>query len=50
VHLDRGYDGRPTRALLEALGFDGALARKGVAAPVQAGARWVVERVRHEAP
>jgi hypothetical protein len=44
VHLDRGYDGRPTRTLLEALGFDGAVARKGVPAPVQAGARWVVER------
>jgi transposase len=44
VHLDRGYDGRPTRALLEALGFDGAIARKGVPAPVQAGSRWVVER------
>ena len=44
VHLDRGYDGGPTRALLEALGFDGAIARKGVPAPVQAGSRWVVER------
>ena len=44
VHLDRGYDGNPTRALLDALGFDGAIARKGVPAPVQAGARWVVER------
>ena len=44
VHLDRGYDGGPTRALLAALGFDGAIARKGVPAPVQAGARWVVER------
>jgi hypothetical protein len=44
VHLDRGYDGRPTRALLDALGFDGAIARKGVPAPTQAGARWVVER------
>ena len=44
VHLDRGYDGGPTRALLEALGFDGAVARKGVPAPVQAGSRWVVER------
>jgi hypothetical protein len=44
VHLDRGYDGRPTRALLEALGFDGAIARKGVPAPIQAGSRWVVER------
>jgi transposase len=44
VHLDRGYDGGPTRALLNALGFDGAIARKGVPAPVQAGSRWVVER------
>jgi Transposase DDE domain len=44
VHLDRGYDGRPTRALLEVLGFDGAIARKGVPAPVRAGSRWVVER------
>ena len=44
VHLDRGYDGRPTRLLLEALGLDGAIARKGVPAPVQAGSRWVVER------
>jgi transposase len=44
VHLDRAYDGGPTRALLEALGFDGAIARKGVPAPVQAGTRWVVER------
>jgi transposase len=44
VHLDRGYDGRPTRALLDALGFEGAIARKGVPAPLQAGTRWVVER------
>ena len=44
VHLDRAYDGGPTRALLEALGFDGAIARKGVPAPVQAGTCWVVER------
>lgn len=44
VHLDRGYDSRPTRALLETLGFQGAIARKGVPAPLQAGARWVVER------
>ena len=44
VHLDRGYDGRPSRALLDALGFDGEIARKGIPAPVQAGTRWVVER------
>jgi len=44
VHLDRGYHGNPTRALLDALGLDGAIARKGVPAPIQAGSRWVVER------
>ncbi len=44
VHLDRGYDGGPSRALLDALGFAGAIARKGVPAPIQAGSRWVVER------
>ena len=44
VHLDRGYAGRPSRALLDALGFQGAIARKGVPAPLQAGSRWVVER------
>jgi hypothetical protein len=44
VHLDRAYDSRRTRALLDTLGLDGAIARKGIPAPVQAGARWVVER------
>ncbi len=44
VHLDRGYDGTPTRVLLDTLGFDGAIARKGVPTPIQAGSRWVVER------
>jgi transposase len=46
VHLDRGFDGGPTRALLGRLGLDGAIARKGVPAPVQAGRRWVVERTQ----
>jgi transposase len=44
VYLDRGYDGQPSRALLDAFGFQGAIARKGVPAPLQAGTRWVVER------
>ena len=43
-HLDRGYDSAPTRQLLDELGFGGAIARKGVPAPAQAGTRWVVER------
>lgn len=43
-HLDRGYDSTVTRQLLDELGFDGATARKGIPAPIQAGTRWVVER------
>jgi transposase len=44
LHLDRGYDGGPTRALLDELGLEGDIARKGVPAPRQAGSRWTVER------
>jgi hypothetical protein len=44
VHLDGGYDSGVTRALLDHLGLDGEIARKGVPAPIQAGTRWVVER------
>ena len=44
THLDAAYDGGPTRALLDQLGFTGAIARKGLPAPLQAGQRWVVER------
>lgn len=46
THLDRAYDGGPTRALLNALGFTGEIARKGIPAPLQAGKRWVVERTQ----
>jgi len=45
-HLDRGYDGIVTQQLLDELGFDGAIARKGVPAPVQEGTRWTVENPR----
>jgi transposase len=44
VYLDRGYDGQPSRTLLDEFGFQGAIARKGVPAPLQTGTRWVVER------
>lgn len=44
VHLDRGYASAKTRDLLEELGYEYDIARKGVPAPVQAGRRWVVER------
>ncbi len=46
VHRDRGYDGAPSRALPEEVGCAGAIARTGVPAPVQAGARRVAERTR----
>ena len=44
VHLDRGYDNGPTRALLAERGLEGVIARTGLPAPVQAGTRWKVER------
>jgi transposase len=44
THLDRAYAGRPSRAVLEQIGFTGVIAQKGVPAPLQAGQRWVVER------
>ena len=42
VHLDAGYDSGKTRSLLGILGCDWVISRKGT--PLQAGARWVVER------
>lgn len=42
VHLDAGYDSIKTRALLDELGCDAVISTKGF--PLQAGARWVVER------
>ena len=44
VHLDRGYDSPPARTRLDELGLRGAIARKGVPAPLQAAGRWRVER------
>lgn len=46
VHLDRAFDNGPSRALLDAFGFAGVIARKGVPAPIQVGMRWVVERTQ----
>lgn len=42
VHLDAGYDSGKTRALLTTLGHDWQNSTKDE--PLQAGARWVVER------
>jgi transposase len=44
VHLDAGYDSTKTRDLLEELGCHGVISVKGF--PLQAGARWVVERTK----
>lgn len=44
VHLDRGYDSTPSRAVLAASGFTGEIAPRGLPAPVYASTRWVVER------
>lgn len=44
MHLDRGYDSRKTRDLLEILGYDDQIAVKGVPAPIQVGKRWPIER------
>ena len=44
VHLDAGCDSKATRELLVELGCDGEIATKGIPAPIQNTARWVVER------
>jgi hypothetical protein len=44
VHLDSGYDSGKTRDLLGEQVLTGVIARRGVAAPIQAGRRWVAER------
>lgn len=44
VPLDRGGDRAVSRALRDDVGWIGSIARKGVPAPLPAGARWVVER------
>lgn len=44
VHLDVGYDSHATRELLAELGCEHQIAAKGIPAPIQNTARWVVER------
>jgi transposase len=44
VHLDRGYDSRISREMLEERSFLGVISEKGKPAPLQATKRWVVER------
>ena len=44
VHLDRAYDSKATRELLEDRGLAGMICKKGKPAPLRATKRWVVER------
>ncbi len=44
VHLDAGYDWLKTRELFEELGCEGHIATKGIPAPIQNTARWIVAR------
>ena len=44
VHLDRAYDSKVTRELLESRALSGVISEKGKPALLQAGMRWVVER------
>ncbi len=45
VHLDRAYDSKVTRRLLEERGLVGVMiSEKGKPAPLTAGLRWVVQR------
>jgi Transposase DDE domain len=44
AHLDAAYDSGLTRELLDDLGLEGEIARKGIPSPIQVGKRWVVER------
>ncbi len=46
VHRDRPFDAGPSRELLDRLGFYGAIARKGIPTPVQAGARRIAEQTQ----
>ena len=44
VHLDRAYDSKVSRELLEDRGLVGMIPEKGAPAPLQATKRWVLER------
>jgi hypothetical protein len=44
VHLDRGYDSKATRRLLEDRGLVGLISEKGKPSALGATKRWVIER------
>jgi hypothetical protein len=41
IHLDRAYESKVTRELLESCALVGAISEKGKPAPLQAAMRWV---------
>jgi len=44
VHLDKAYDSKVTRRLLEERALVGVISQKGNKTPLTVGLRWVVER------
>ena len=44
VHLDRAYDSKVTREILESRDLIGVISEKGKPAPLKAEMRWIVER------
>ena len=44
VHLDKAYDSKVTRRVLEERALVGVISKKGSKAPLTVGLRWVVER------
>ena len=44
VHLDRAYDSKVTREILQSRHLIGVISEKGKPAPLKAGMRWIVER------
>jgi transposase len=44
VHLDRGYDNKPARTVLDRFGADARIAEKHTSMRVRSRQRWVVER------
>lgn len=44
VHLDRGYDSKAIRRLLEDRGLVGVISEKGKPSPLGATKRWIIER------
>jgi IS5 family transposase len=44
VHLDRAYDSRVAREILQSRELIGVISKRGEPAPLKGGMRWIVER------